>query len=634
MEKKRLVSAVLGAIFVAALVFFGVYYTTSNNLTGYVVYNSACDDSQTILRLSSVGNAHGAIYNQSSIGYDIKICYPDVFNGSIYPVSSGANSHQCQASNNIFNLSANYNAHASIGSGSTYTTPVCYGDLVCRNTTSSCDTSAGEVFVVSLSSISNAHLSANETYYSQKICCSSANANPAIPRTGLVANITSPKNGDIYFSESTINFKHNSYTKEGNHITEVKWDLGNGTILSADNFTMAYAQTGARTITLIVKDNSSSTAKDSVEILIAKNGINVFPIINSPEDLSTFRTKSVDFDGQSSYVLNVTKDLNKFDCLGGGCPLKVSGYCGASCPDILNSTGMRGNYSLMLFNWSFGVLVSGQSGIANKSGKVVFVNPGENIVNLKLYSAGEHDEVTNRVFIATTERECTSDRNYYWDGGKFLETINSTGICYLFTPSCCPSGYSCVGHGASTICSDNGCNEFYEDKLLGTSRIELCEHYNFVEEGGNSESQCKADCMNAAANNYNAVKDNLTATNVVHQYSCKWNEQNNKCTFWANVSAKSSSLGGSSPVSTSEIWEISSDSGCQNGQQTVKWCKKSVTLSIAGTINSSSGCLETPETTFSCGSGAIELPFFSSLSLIISIVSICLIYLRFRKNHE
>lgn len=621
MEKGRLVSVIIGVLFVSLLVFLGVYSGYFGSFTGLVVYDSNCSSDQTIMLLSDVNNAHGAIYNQT---YGTKICYPNIF-GVNYPVLTSPQA--CNPTNHVLNLSSNTNAHASIGAD--YQIPICYGDLVCRFSEEDCNSALGEKFVVSLSSQTNAHLSANNNTYSKKICCSSNNANPSIPNSDLVANITSPKTGEIYFVGSDVSFTHISYAGEGKIINKVNWDLGNGTTINSDNFTLSYSQTGTKQITLTVTDNASNVAQDSVEILIAKTGVNVYPIIDSPEDLSRKFSKTVPFNGLSSYAVNITKsgELYSFDCLGGGCPEKISGYCGINCADVNDSNNRKSNYSGLIFNWSFGPLVSGQAGYGQLNGTTTFINPGNNIVNLKLTGFGESDEISNRIFIQSNA-QCTSDGNY-WDGiSKIIDTKLNEGICNKISPNCCPSGSKCIGNALTAYrCSEDGCNNFYLDGIV-QRKIELCADYNKV--NGDKEDQCKSDCMNAKKENLKAVRENLSGYDIT-DYSCKWT--NNTCTFWTKTVGQTYSSGNVKTTSMSEIWEIISDTGCQNGQQTVQWCKKSATLSSNGAVNSTSAsCIETPETTFSCGSGAIELPFFSTFSFIMTMVSILLIYLIFKKR--
>ena len=185
-----------------------------------VVSAVVCDDSQTIIKLSSSDNAHGAIYSDAT--YPIEICYNEIFIGKTYIPPVPADLRVCNAAapytNKVVGLSATTNAHAQIPIYTpAYPTSVCYGDLQCSYTQGEC-TQLGPDFkcIVELSSIdTNAHLStcSAPNSYSTKICCKSpaaeippatcnfgtatANWNPTIQREGLFARaIINPGNSD------------------------------------------------------------------------------------------------------------------------------------------------------------------------------------------------------------------------------------------------------------------------------------------------------------------------------------------------------------------------------------------------------------------------------------------------------
>ncbi len=129
-----------------------------------------CPDNQTILRLSAATNAHGALWNNQN--YPVKVCYDQTF-GKQYTSATGENVHQCKTGNSnlVLELSNETNAHAG-NLSSAYQTSICYGDLKCKVKTA-CN--ATEKLIVSLSPSENAHLS-NSSDYSNKVCCSSAQA--------------------------------------------------------------------------------------------------------------------------------------------------------------------------------------------------------------------------------------------------------------------------------------------------------------------------------------------------------------------------------------------------------------------------------------------------------------------------
>lgn len=126
-----------------------------------------CDESQTIMRLSSETNAHG---QNATIGtYEVDICYGDVF-GSDY---LGAVGNVCDGKNNILNLSADTNAHADFTGSEFYSVPVCFGNVnSCEYVENGETCDEGQTCVVKMSGITNAHLSTcdSENDYGM-ICC-------------------------------------------------------------------------------------------------------------------------------------------------------------------------------------------------------------------------------------------------------------------------------------------------------------------------------------------------------------------------------------------------------------------------------------------------------------------------------
>jgi len=138
-----------------------------------------CTDSQRILKISSLSNAHAELWNGSG-NYTIEICFDEIF-GFDY---NGQSPQECTGTNTVLRLAdgttSETNAHAERREGSNpeYGLEVCYGDLVCvsRPADEACDEAAGEREVVSLSADTNAHLETNDSdqYISAseyKVCC-------------------------------------------------------------------------------------------------------------------------------------------------------------------------------------------------------------------------------------------------------------------------------------------------------------------------------------------------------------------------------------------------------------------------------------------------------------------------------
>ena len=117
-----------------------------------------CSVSETLFKISSVTNAHAALFDYSE--YDNRICLP----------GSNIQNRICNTLGNniIIKLSQNFNAHIEKPNLNNYNTKICSNDVSCAYKTS-CST--GEVCVASISSDTNAHISGVCDTYPTKLCC-------------------------------------------------------------------------------------------------------------------------------------------------------------------------------------------------------------------------------------------------------------------------------------------------------------------------------------------------------------------------------------------------------------------------------------------------------------------------------
>ncbi|MEM3074672.1 MAG: dockerin type I repeat-containing protein [Candidatus Pacearchaeota archaeon] len=128
-----------------------------------------CSDNQTILKLSSENNAHGAVWS-SAENYPVRICYNRIF-GREYNLS-GETIHKCRNNTNLaFRINDLTNAHAQLNSIGSYGVGICFGDLECTSRVGE-NCNETERLLVSLSSNTDAHLSATDLY-PIRICCTS-----------------------------------------------------------------------------------------------------------------------------------------------------------------------------------------------------------------------------------------------------------------------------------------------------------------------------------------------------------------------------------------------------------------------------------------------------------------------------
>ncbi len=130
----------------------------------YVTDRAACEaGGYAVMGLSGTGNAHGELLNQSNYNY-VLCC-------------NFAGSTACNGNNTIIKLSSVTNAHAEIPTETTYLNNVCYGELNCISTSQSCASTAYPMPTFSLSSFTNAHIGSAGSY-PINICCSLPGVQP------------------------------------------------------------------------------------------------------------------------------------------------------------------------------------------------------------------------------------------------------------------------------------------------------------------------------------------------------------------------------------------------------------------------------------------------------------------------
>jgi len=151
MNRKNLV-ILLCFVFILTL-----FLSNVNAADSYSIFNS-CSADKTVMKLSSLTNAHGAIYSNSDYNY--------------YLCSSSTGTKSCSGTNTVLKLSTTANAHAEIPSLNNYENAVCFGDLACigKANPSNSDLSDYPIKMLSLSSETNAHIGEYD-YYDYKILC-------------------------------------------------------------------------------------------------------------------------------------------------------------------------------------------------------------------------------------------------------------------------------------------------------------------------------------------------------------------------------------------------------------------------------------------------------------------------------
>ncbi|MEK6890520.1 MAG: hypothetical protein AABX03_00100 [Nanoarchaeota archaeon] len=274
-----------------------------------------CDPGQTIMTISNNGNAHVGLWNA---GYPLKVCYPNVF-GENY---SGNNPHDCSTNsmNRVIKLSDVKNAHAAtnLEADPEFNTSVCYGNILCQVSMTEC--SGDYKLVVSLSTAKNAHVAGNDSY-PVKVCCKK---NPTPEDFTPTLSIIKPEKSSNFLNwkkfavNQTVGFEQISAASVD---WTVRWSFGDGRVRIMGscmtencNTTESYQEQAHYTISAFAKEKvglNRSSPTDYTDVLVYKEGINVFAIITNPQFNQTIGAGgSVYFNGRDSFVANCTKNVN------------------------------------------------------------------------------------------------------------------------------------------------------------------------------------------------------------------------------------------------------------------------------------------------------------------------------------
>ncbi len=449
--------------------------------------------------------------------------------------------------------------------------------------------------------------------------------------TRPTANITSPKNANIFYIKTPVSFSQKSYDKEGP--VTLKWNISDNFIAdtAASGFNHSYIFSGQKVITLRVTDKDGLTHEDQISILILNDSSShIRPFIEKPKHKESVvsQTLIVSYNGSESFVVrSVTSGAPgsctaAVDCLAGNCPATTSGSpnCSASPSSPITITGPRGIYNTLLYKWVInadGSIIT-ISGLGKNGGSQGFASAGDKAIQLILnYSSGGinlQDSFT-RDFTLYDRRQCRDNGATYVEidsqGNEVSRqtTINSracAGADQLAGngDDCCPVGWSC-----STSASSPGCQ--LNEALLGAQ----CPYYT-------DSFNCTEDPLSLARNDvlWESRGCGTTVGNNNTLCACTW--EGNQCKFGKSF------RGSIEPITTlSQCTYVTQAGECINGYQEIQ-----ITALLSSGTDPS--CINSVET-IPCGRPVVQLPFFGPVQFITAIVIIILIYLlylKLRKN--
>ncbi|MBR9704161.1 discoidin domain-containing protein [Candidatus Pacearchaeota archaeon] len=297
----------------------------------------------------------------------------------------------------------------------------------------------------------------------------------SVENTAPIAQIISPDTGEIYLTETNIEFRQNSYDPDD--FFDYTWDI-DGEIREGSSrdfvnyeFDYSYSELGQKRILLSVVDERSLSDSDFKSILIIDPSVSgkfVFSGITSPI-LNSEAINPVEMDGSDSYAIEVSNPGGSsgpvINCIAGKCPCSVIGPEGLNI-DVLGCLIV--DYNNLIFNWKFD---SGEDGEVTVNGLTkylkTFATLGWHDAELKVsLESGEESTTSTRFRITNippNENGCLQDTKTQYrevSGGiiTMYDTRQPNDRCKgddgdpLTGDDCCPNGYSCESDGSGFKC--------------------------------------------------------------------------------------------------------------------------------------------------------------------------------------
>lgn len=435
---------------------------------------------------------------------------------------------------------------------------------------------------------------------------------------GPNAVINSPNDGEVYFTNTQINFASgcNSLMGPVNNTWTITQN-GNTYTNSSASFSRSFSSAGQVNVKLQCTDLIGRKDSAEVNILVAA-GQGVFAFINepgfneivynTPVSGQPYFPEEVSFSASESYAVSVSSC--SVSCAAGNCP-STTENAPSGCPaGPVNISGTPAPYTPMTFDWRFWdsdwTENNAFDGAGNYSGNIQY-NDVSNVLNDKYMSVsityGSESASFERRF---TLNGCLNNGNtFYPNSDESYSTTQENGACRGgdsipgTADDCCPVGHQCTDEGSSTgqfRCkpADNlvlRCEEF--------TTQELCN-------GNNNTAIPRA-----------SYGSNPPACTFLE---CYWSS--GSCGVRARQYPKNATTGACSfgPGGTGEISDCSwttTSSECINGRKTITY------NSIGAT-----SCPKDPQVV-PCGSLSFELSFFGWRQFLLSAILITALYLVF-----
>jgi hypothetical protein len=453
-----------------------------------------------------------------------------------------------------------------------------------------------------------------------------------------VAIITSPVNELNISTGKGIIFNQSSYDMDD--VLSLTWDFGDNTTQTITNYinnsalagnpnfnttanaVHSYSSSGRYLVKLTVEEMERGQ-KDSKEVYINvfNTGVNVFPVISSPNNETKEQPKIVLFDASKSFVVNCSPGPIGDDIITSEAIL----YC-----KYLHAPGASINSSKyeIRMNWT----ITGDPSPISVIGD--WYSDYSNVVKFRQAFSlkGNHNLSLTMIYIANSTYSSKSvDRNFkveslwdcspdgsYWTNDRYEPVRNNCSYKQKeLGHACCPAGKKCSADGScrgyASYCWQ------YTDK----SSCELFINY-VPEKSAGSACNIKQDYYKDSSTNQYC--SNLTSC------VCKWDSNSNKCIEGINFTKLCWRINSSFDVeqiinedygeclwSTIEVIDNCNSSNKMITKKKASWVGKN------NIVSSPPDWCKDIEISYQCVTTE-KLPFFDKMGVIITIIFIIFIY--------
>lgn len=445
----------------------------------------------------------------------------------------------------------------------------------------------------------------------------------ACVNTPPVANISRIFHRAIIYQGSTAQITQSSTDLEGGLM--YNWSIAEDSFSSSSaSLDHTFSSAGQKTITLRVTDDQGLWDEDQIAVLvIGSEGI--FGFINRPahHEIVVNNQLQVSVSANDSFVVeNEMPEAGcpTVSCLAGNCPEKTfNAPAGCTQNNLPVLTPVRGFESLF-FNWSFsdGTSFSGQgieTGLKTYASSSVVSNDKQITLTVDYDDSDlSLTRLTTRSFTLLGGSQCKNNGNIFVDlsssSGVELPTMVANGACRGpdgmngTVDDCCPTGHVCSGSANRCIPDPNA--------------------------NGCSSRTTQNSCNNAPSSvvRSDALYGQLQCGQIVNGFavtcSCAWNSSSSSegsCALQRNR-ITTTVPGGSNPSESQCLYSYTVGA-CSSGYKVVSYSAQC----LFGTCDASCDSSNVQNVPVPCGSNQIELGFFGTAQLLISVGLLAIVYL-------